>query len=1148
MIILPTENLKTFFDNMLDPLMLVEIYPSDATPVFNPAQAEKRFASVNGVSFLGFEYERFVKNLGNVRRTNDNEINSSSFSLDNNEREISDLELGEPNGRSYFEGKVVVFRFISQSLSKTLDDSLVFYAGKIERPDGGSHDSLDLRAFAPFGTKDKKIPRRRFTPNDANGRTRADPLFEGFPNIQRYGQTTYYRTVRPWWGFGFVKKKKRQSLQWSSFSDLDTERYVGIGFGRTQVLGVNLQAADVGNTIEASTAFCEGVIKDYIKIFCTNPRLSRQAVHERFGHLGNQNGQVRIGNNWIGDGIYSRTAWAGTRWGGTNIENVVEALEVVALMLTSIITVPDSNGAYNSTDWSDNGSAIMLHILTNKEFWNVDQDWFNLEKFFDAHLYNDETIFDKSFSDLLFVPSTSLQANIDELPSYRSTSAFTTEYVKFLKGDATHLEAFAQKSIVETYDESENAVPIDPEDFPEDFPNNTPNINLSLFLRRRYTTNIFSNEDMELREFGEIIMRNSRMNISQSTLDGRYQLNHKKPTDFALASSAIPENTSIINLDDVSNFIGNLSGHILVGPHTQNVEARKLTSVNYDLAQNNVTTSSSQGNVTIVGFAGCDGNDTPATARFTFNTTENTTIEIDGEEIAVTTNPLGDTLYTLTGFFFAAINSHPRLRRKFKADWVVGNNYIDITAKFGKITFDQPTENDHLAPIANPVAEPTLTALPNGNLRAGFYKVAYAYENENGRTLISAPEFIELQDDEKIQVDAVPAPDATSSVVWYVNPLGSNYRLRKIGTHTNEQFEIDSLPSLSNELPNDINRTGCELMRVAMIFSDKPNDSRSSEKPQRILRGTYRWILGSQKDAINTVSLDFRDSIRDFALTELRISDDAHIGIVGKENLEEFNGTSIDNSHQATRIALGLLNEFQDAGFLYDWESDGKALLLEENDVVAITDKTAKIVLLPIFINELEFEFEKNNVPKVAFQGHKYTTTLYDDSVVERQIPIIRDLDQDQSNFLDQFQDIKTFETYAEFLAYTLQPNKRYAVKDIGIYDYQGNDAKLGSQAIIDNEIWFLFRKNVIEISENYASLINDYTIRVDLNKTGSNIDLTLTDSYIGHELIIRKVDSSANIINLIGTINGSTTETIVNQWNSIHIQYVGDSKWERIS
>lgn len=186
----------------------------------------------------------------------------------------------------------------------------------------------------------------------------------------------------------------------------------------------------------------------------------------------------------------------------------------------------------------------------------------------------------------------------------------------------------------------------------------------------------------------------------------------------------------------------------------------------------------------------------------------------------------------------------------------------------------------------------------------------------------------------------------------------------------------------------DLNTTGAEVMRVAAVYSDRA-ETRSGATRSNVIQASFQWLLGNRQKPINSIYLKYRDASQDWRLVELRLRDDAHIAKTKKLSKDEINGQAIDNTDQAYRIASGELAEKRDADFFYKWEATRAALLQQEGDVVAITDSGSGVYNLPVIIEEIEIDAEHASLPKAAFTARKYSSRLYDDSVVERTIPVV---------------------------------------------------------------------------------------------------------------------------------------------------------------
>lgn len=517
---------------------------------------------------------------------------------------------------------------------------------------------------------------------------------------------------------------------------------------------------------------------------------------------------------------------------------------------------------------------------------------------------------------------------------------------------------------------------------------------LGSYLRPRYTSNLAVVEQMPALDLlYEVIFPAFRGFMTQGP-NGKIRLHNKKPVDWALGTAAFPVGDTVLDVDDVSAWVSDLKYYLLIDPHTNDSEIRTVVDANYSSSQNAVTlTTSHTGTAfTVSGFAGSDGNSTPATASVKVNSFVHTppttyTVTLDGTDIQFIPSS-GDTVASISSFLAGGLQGHPNVARKFSIAWD-GVDTIHFTARFGTLTLNNPLTLAHAAPEANPVTAPTLTA-GAGSLPAGEYRLAYAYRNEHGQTLLSEFKSITLTANQKITVSAISPPSGLT-VVWYTVPEAGSAKLRYQSENDGSSFEIDDigdLPLLSAPLPPDLNRTGTEVMRVKAVFSDRAEE-RSDATRSNVLKATFEWLLGNRDKSVNRIDLEYRDSSQDYRRVELRLRNDEHINKIKKTEPYPINGQAIDNYFQAYRIAAGELAVRRDADFFYKWSATREAHLLEEFDVVAITDSSSGVINLPVSIETIELDPSSAGLPKLMFTARKFANTYYDDSVVEIGIPVI---------------------------------------------------------------------------------------------------------------------------------------------------------------
>lgn len=984
--------LEQILETMDDPAVVVELYPSDYEPPFDPADALFRYSAIN-VGFLGEDYQRLIERFGRIKRSISEESNFAETDFSNFENAMSDYEL-----TTGYEGLIKVVRYFSRGQSDDVSKSLILFSGRCEKAESGTKKSLSLKGEQIISYSDGEIPRRKFSYEDAEGRPFQDKNFEGFRYIPQYGVTTYSVRQRRGGLLGLLgfKKTVTKNLQYSSFSDLDADKYLPVVFGRVQLMGTHISYADVGTTIRMATAFCEGKIESFEQWRSDDARYTfLSLIHRRLGYPADQGPAVNPGGiftqqpipgiTFPGNGYYANTAMLFSEVRGTNILQVDEAPGVYVRVLGTLVTVPDSDGEWTLTDkFSDNAAAHTRFVLTSNYYYKLSAGWINDESFYRAHRYNDEIIFDASYSDLIFVPdSPSFEGGDKEKGKFlASTGLCSPKYFKYLNGDATASEAFLQTPLAETY--SESLIPIEPPPpEPGEIPGGTTN-NLTFFLRRRYTCNVVVSEQTKLVDFlYKTIFPSSRMFLSQDE-QGRIKLNHKKPVDWCLATEAITGTSFAV--DDVSAFVADSSRFLLIDPHTANAEVRIIDAANYTGGKPGLSGSE---NLTISAFSGGNSADLPMSATVEVDSVVVggiTTLTFDEAEFAFTTGT-GDTVETAAGFLYGAINGHPILKRKYRASWSAGTGEVLITYLSGTIFLTAAVENSHAAPIADPPYAPVVSGASGGFFDAGIYRACYSYVNDRGETLISPVAEFTLTANQKVDFSAESLPSGASSIRWYMSPAKDSLKLRFVKENDGSAFSVLQPPKLTATTIPDFNRTGAEVMRVQAVFSDRA-ESVSSISRSNVLKATYKWRLANKDKSINEVALKFRDSTQDFRLIELRLKDDANIAKIKKINRLEVNGQAIDNYNQSYRVAAAILAEKLDADFFYEWQSDRKALLLEEGDVVAITDAGSGVINFPVRIESNDYEIDSGFV-KVSFTARKYSTTLYDDSVRERQIPVI---------------------------------------------------------------------------------------------------------------------------------------------------------------
>lgn len=974
---------------------VVEFYHFDAQPGadgFDPQSSDflLGFTDTTEIDFRTRKYYRRVKTFGEIKVKISQEFSTGSVTLDNHDRSIGAFELS-----TGFEGLIMVVRLMSRSLAPANDlaDTIVLFVGRCEQPDSfdRSSESVQIQAKQIVSSIDLQIPRRKFTPDDEDGRHPSDPLFEGFRFYVTSGTVPYQVREKRGGILGMLgfKKTSTRYLPYSSHSDLDAERAVSLAFGRVQVPGMHIAYADRGTYIEATTAVLEGEIKAFINARSVTPGFTINSIDYRYGLLGGTGSQVPNGSpTFAGSGYYSRLAYFYSAIHGTQAQQDDPAPEIAALVLASKVPLPDPDNSNEFTlnDWTDNPVYITRFLLSSQDFWRLGDNFIEDAETLESGAVCDELLLDMSGTDSIALLDDEDGLAGSDYQIYLPTSTATVEYFKLLAGlagtDAEKEAPFSKEADYQFFTLPE--LPIEP---PDRGPGGgTGPVAPGFTLRRRYTCNVVISEQHKIVDFlFKVLFPSARIYLTQ-TAKGKVAIRVAKPVDttYVLDSSSVGANQ--IAVFDVEPWRDSTIGYVLVGANLATGELRAVTDANYTTASNSITLAGTNLTVSGATLTGANNADNTASGTVTVpNTTGPKSLVINGYEISYAPR-MGDTIETIAGFLWGAVRAHPVLQKYIRAEW--SGAVVTLYSKLGSLALDSALANAHSQGIASPSTAPTIAAAAGGNLGAGNWKVSYSYRTALGETLSSAHAAVTLTANQKINVTGV-TPPVGASVNWYCSVAGgTTLRLRRVFSNDGSGFTIDAadLPNLNSPPEPLYNSTAEEILRVRYSFTDA-GSVQVAQASSNVLRSTFKWGPMNRDKSINRVDLKFRDSVRDFKLTELRIKDSEHINRVKKVNPKEVRGDCIDNFHQARRIANAELALARDGNLYTALGADGEALLLEEGDVVCVTDSSGGFVNLPVRIEDKNIAVSNGNA-KANFVARRYQSSFYDDDVTEKTLPI----------------------------------------------------------------------------------------------------------------------------------------------------------------
>jgi hypothetical protein len=959
--------------------MLVEIYHQDAEPGENGFDPESSdfmwgFAKVAEISFCTRDYDKLLLSIGDIKRTLRKELSTVSFSLSNSSREVVDFEYLHG-----FEGKICVIRLIDRTESVELSDSIVLFTGRCDKVDtfDKASEKCSISVKQILNQTELKIPRRKFTHDDLEGRVPSDALFEGFRFVQRSGSVQYQEKVKRggllgWLGF---KKKVWRTLPYSSHSDVNSEKSVPLVLGRQQIELVNFAFEDKGTSIDIMAFACEGQIQGFQNVRSVTNGFPITILATKIGEPGGTGSQTNDAPTFVGAGIFSRLAYLRLNATGTQLEVDDPAPSVVAIILGLLVPMYDGSGDFTLEEWTDNGPILSRWVLNSEEFFNLGANWFEDLEIIASAAYCDQILVDQTNSETVLLSNSQNGIAGDAYKYYQSTAKINKDYWLKLSGAANY-NSFVQEAPYNYYDD----IPYNSDDW---LGTGEPSLPPTVY-RRRYTTNLVLQEQMSALDFLFDLLFTSFNGYLVQKANGKLSVRVAKPVDFSFVHTASEETDDEILVMSIEAW--RISpGRILIGANLPTSEVRTVTDTKYSTIGNSIAISAS-GGVSASGATLSGGNDdTAPSATLTVSSASGTkTIEIDGFELVYV--PASDTTVTVAAMLASMINSHNILTRYIKAEWTPNTSVVTVKSKIGALVLDAELENVHNAALANPAILPTLTAESGGSLSAGVYQVSYSYVTLEGETLSTAPQNVTLTANQKIDVSAITPPVRVIAVRWYVSLEANGVRRRLYLTNDGSGFEINSLPRADDAVEPIENLTGEEIHRIAMSFANRA-ETQAALTASNMLKGSFRFPMGSRQPSTNQIELTFIDSSQDFLQTKLRIKDKAHIAKVKKTNTKEINGTAIDSYHQARRIGNQKLAEWRDGDFFHGFTSDNEALLLEEGDVICVTDDAGNFINEPVRVEDLSIS-DDNGYPKISIIGKKYRRYYYDDQIQEKLVPL----------------------------------------------------------------------------------------------------------------------------------------------------------------
>jgi Putative phage tail protein len=422
--------------------LLFEVYASGYFPtagVFDPADAIALWAKA-GVTWLGNNYQRRIVSHSAIEQFISGQFNNVTLTLENADRYLSAFVAS-----NNVNGMRLVARYINIDLSTTLADSVVRFVGRLEAPTGDlDREQGELTAQEELASLDQETPRRKVSPEDPQGRSPNDPLYEGFgfnarPSVVKTGQST--STSHSLAGsllgglLGFLGSATKNTVakfnQWSSVSETDGA-VVPLICGRVQREGMPVFWTDIGFYIiglwvysgHKITSITNFQLPDSSYIFYgiwANPVLQQSHVHlgDPGGTGTNATPDTIEGNYPQNTALLSCTGYTGFAVGGPETATQsfanpqMDAVPTLVAIVCGECDLPDGSGVFNQKGFSDSPVYLARFVLTAPEFFGLDPRLVYDGELPAVHAERQRPIIDKSNGEFLALMSHDASALTD---------------------------------------------------------------------------------------------------------------------------------------------------------------------------------------------------------------------------------------------------------------------------------------------------------------------------------------------------------------------------------------------------------------------------------------------------------------------------------------------------------------------------------------------------------------------------------------------------------------------------------------------------------------------------------------------------------------------------------------------------------------
>lgn len=294
------------------------------------------------------------------------------------------------------------------------------------------------------------------------------------------------------------------------------------------------------------------------------------------------------------------------------------------------------------------------------------------------------------------------------------------------------------------------------------------------------------------------------------------------------------------------------------------------------------------------------------------------------------------------------------------------------TSEVRRVTLAEYSSLGNAITLAASAAGGPSTAVSGGTLAGGSTTVQSSGTVTITGTLANGSSITVTIDGVASVLDLVPGE--TSAIIGHrmaavinANPAINEYVEAHAASNVVTIYSKLGVLTLSSALenPHDI---GAGITRVMMSFAWKALTYADTTNAS-ILDGTFGWPDASRQSLVNQIKAKHRESVQDFGEQPIVVNDFNHQRKTRKTNPFEVDYSAVDNHNQGSRLSNGLLNKLRDGDQFFNWSKMGDAMLLDEGDVVCVTDSSGPFRNELVRIEDIGID----NTLEVSFIARKYS-------------------------------------------------------------------------------------------------------------------------------------------------------------------------------